>query len=97
MEKPQTKMLSSLTDDELEAIAGGYILDMGEGEGDSRYFLIQDRTGRALAKSGDLEEVQRQIDKSNACAPEGYVLATKGVITFDQYKQMYGRTTLLAY
>lgn len=94
MVQPQIRTLGSLSDDELDAVSGGYILDMGEGEGDSRYFLIQDSTGRALAKSGELEEIQRQIDKSNACAPEGYVLATKDVITFDQYKQKYGRTNI---
>lgn len=92
MDQPQIKSMDNLSDEELEAIAGGYILDMGEGEGDSRYYLIQDSTGRALAKSGNIEEIQRQIDKSNACAPEGYVLATKDVLTFDQYKQKYGRT-----
>lgn len=91
MENPQLKNLNSISDDELDSFSGGYILDCGEDAGERRYYLIRDSNGNALAYSSDLEEIERQIDRSNACAPEGFVLATKGVITREQYREIYGR------
>lgn len=92
MDNEPSKQLNNLPDEELDAATGGYILDMGEGAGDMRYLLVRDSNGRVLDARANLEDIQNMIDKSNACAPEGFVLASKDVITPEQYKTIYGRT-----
>lgn len=90
MENPQPKSLNSLTDDELDAISGGYILDNGEDYGEFRYMLVMDRTGVTLAYCGSLEEMENRVDAHNATYKDDFMHASKGIITREQYKEIFG-------
>lgn len=91
MENPQPKSLNSLTDDELDAISGGYILDNGEDAGEFRYMLVHERTGITFAYCGDLGEMENLVDAHNAHYNDDFMYASKRIITRGQYQEIFGR------
>lgn len=91
MENQKPKSLNSISDDELDAISGGYILDQGEDAGIFRYMLVQDRTGLTCAYCESIEDMEKRIDEYNGRYKDDFLHASKQVITRDQYREIFGK------
>lgn len=91
MDTSKPKSLNSISDDELDAISGGYILDQGEDAGIFRYMLVQDHTGLTCAYCENLEDMEKRIDEYNARNKNDFLHASKKVITRAQYKEIFGQ------
>lgn len=94
MEKAINGGLTDVSDEQLEAIAGGVILDMGDDyEGEDRFVLIDDKSGKAVMYADSLEPC---IVRANG-GPAGTGPSGSGrtfdttVITPEEYKARFGR------
>lgn len=93
MKDPKINGMRRLTDEQVESVAAGYILDQGEDAGVYRYMIISDVAGFTLDWFPTLEGAQEEIDRRNSNRPgsdPGYIIH-KTVITRDQYKEIFGR------
>lgn len=86
--------LTDLSDEQIDAIAGGYIVDMGPQPDDSynRYVLVKDKTGEIITMTSDIESAEwmaRPI-MSGYEAVEQKGASTK-VISVGEYESIFGR------
>lgn len=73
-----------LTDEQLDAIAGGYILDRGERWYglNSRYMIIDDKTGEVLTGSDHANYAETIADARDV---------SQRFITLEEYEQIFGK------
>lgn len=95
MEEPQAKGLEELTDEEIEALAGGYIVDMGVQPDDTydRYAVVDYKTGNIIAKTTTLADAKAYVNGSKAPG-EGVNPRWKGldaVISPFGYEELFGK------
>ena len=78
------KGIKLLTDEQMDSIAGGYIVDRGEKFYglNSRYFIIDDVTGEYLRGSDHENYAVTIADAKNV---------SQQFITFDEYKEIFGK------
>ena len=75
--------LENLTDEQLEAVAGGMILDLGEDTPYRyRYAVIDDKTGKTLIFSDDLDHADTMADARDVSSK---------VITLKEYESIFGK------
>lgn len=86
MDEKNAKGLENLTDEQVEAIAGGWIVDMGETDG-SRYVIVEDISGEVLGQASDFNDA-RNIAKSLTSQGER---AGKAMITPEEYEKFFGK------
>ena len=81
--------LRGLSDDQVDSVSGGYILDRGPNyRGSLPYVVIDDETGKTVSYCSCLEAAH------NACGPyyeHGWVSYDKQIITLDEYREIFGR------
>ena len=86
MDESKLKNLTDLTEEELDAITGGYILDFGADCGDScRWALVRDGDGEVVCYASSRESIENLIPYK----PLGKY--SYDVITLDDYERIYGK------
>lgn len=89
MEVQKTTGLENLSDEQVEAIAGGWIVDRGEQSdaGGDRFVIVEDITGEVMGQAADFNGA-RNYARSLAAQGER---TGKAVITPAEYEQMFGK------
>lgn len=85
----QNKNLNDLSDDELEAVAGGWIVDMGPQEDESynRYAYV-DYFGEVKTYTSTLEDAQDIANRNKATG--GFY--NSALMTIEQYEERFGHS-----
>lgn len=82
MDKPKAKNLSELTDEQIDAISGGYILDLCGMSNPTEYALVDDKTGDVICYANTLQGL-KETRAARRCSDE--------IITLDDYQNIFGR------
>ena len=82
MDVPRIDSLDQLTDEQLDAFAGGYILDLCGVHNPSEYALVNDKTGEIICYSNIIYGISEDRRTSRY---------SHEVITLDDYKKIYGK------
>lgn len=94
MDIPVVDSLDNLTDEQLDAIAGGYIVDVGVNNPkfDRRYAVVNDKTGGTILFTNDLGYAEGQADTLTEKVSYLDWLYSKRIITPDDYESIFGRS-----
>ena len=77
-----------LSEDQLDGITGGYILDMKGYPMNVPYCVVDDKWGRMLAVVGSKEAAEDLCTRAEGWSSRKY---NKQVITIDEYYQVFGK------
>ena len=79
---------TSLTDEQLDAIAGGLIIDEGPSANPAtRYAVVDDKTGQAICFTNELQEALITCNGGRSGQEERY---EPTIITPQQYEERFG-------
>ena len=82
MDKPKASNLNALSDDQIDGIAGGYILDLCGWANPTEYALVDDKTGDVICYANTLQGIK----ETKAARRQSHE-----VITLDEYQGIFGR------
>ena len=69
MDKPKANNLSELTDEQIDAISGGYILDLCGMSNPTEYALVDDKTGDVICYANTLKGL-KETKAARRCSDE---------------------------
>lgn len=85
----KAKGLNDLSDEQVDTIAGGFIVDRGEEACDSgaRYAIVDDISGEMVGQAASFGDARAfALDSMSRGARTG-----KAVITLEEYEKIFGR------
>ena len=93
MDNEKLNNMNSLSDDALDAVSGGYILDRGTDIEDSfRYVVIDPKTGDSVSYNNDLASAQQMANGAFNDPWRNFPKYGDEIITPDQYKEIFGKS-----
>lgn len=89
MDKQMTDGLRGLSDEQMDGIAGGLIIDRGEDyDGEDRFVLVTDKEGKPILYADNIERCIVQANGGHKFTGPTYDTT---VITPEEYEAKFGR------
>ena len=88
MERETDKRIADaeISDEELDGVAGGYIVVRATSTGEIEYWIVKDKSGEVYMTVSDKDEAEKLIEKSPLFDPKDF---SKRVLTEEEYNRMF--------